>query len=740
MLQARQLLGSRSLTGASFLGTTQSQSLLREVTAMAHNIQTSSPEEVRAAIDTANAALQSILPDLQSAHNRARDQLNLQHGEIDACSRNMESGHADTLASQRQLKDQCVQDTANAAQRTLDECDNGWHAHVTALASRLPDCGATQPDAFHSMVAAWRSFVQDEWSIIDSEKIECDQATADEAALQPVCQERTSDFEGTFCRHRLMCSLTTACRAHEVEVFNSMRPGFEEDMASRHQQFQTVTQVGCILDLVHDAMGTNISIPEASMNACGDDLDLTPLTLTFPTMPESALSVCQDPHSGELSCPDVDELEHPTSWTDGQADNIAPNTFEYLVVAGGGGGGSGGGGAGGVKQGTMTAAFTGTITVEVGAGGSHGSGGAGTSRVGTNGGNSAINTPEAIITHGGGHGGDPSTESGAEGGSGGGGRYDRQNVARTSGISGEGHGGGRSNQGSYGAGGGGGGAGGRGQDAPRQHYAGNGGVGVTSDVGCEAGLWFGGGGGGGVNANDNSNGDGNRGGIGGNGGGGRGSTHGGGGGNMEFTGTDGDRNTGGGGGGTDPESSVAGNGGSGIVKIKYEGSQFYEGGEVESCNGFTVHTFSTPGVHNLRAPSVSPAPAPAGPLVTCSSLMGSEDCFPTVQLADGIFPWSDRSYTLTSIAPELLGAVVYQNPVRTYAPGMLFRTNQPVTLYLWNERNRNGGFPNLGWERSTQCVRWAGQPELDCWKREVSEDTEVAVSGHVVGGMFAVPL
>lgn len=166
------------------------------------------------------------------------------------------------------------------------------------------------------------------------------------------------------------------------------------------------------------------------------------------------------------------------------------------------------------------------------------------------------------------------------------------------------------------------------------------------------------------------------------------------------------------------------------------------GGGSHGSNRVGVPGVCTSGTGWLfRSPQLgAPAPAPAGPLVTCSSMMGSEDCFQTVELAEGILPWSDRSYTLSDIAPELLGAVVYQNPVITWPPGMLFRTNQPVTLYLWNERNRDGGFPNLGWERSTGCFIWTGQPELDCWKRMVREDTEVAVSSLLVGGMFAIPL
>jgi len=433
---------------------TAPDALLEEVVAMAHTFHTRSPEDVQTAIDTANAALQSILPELEGEHTHAREQVELQHGELQACLQNLESGHADLLASKRLLMEQCAQSQVDAAATKLAECENGFYAHVHGLSNHLPPCSADNPDAFHSMLSSWRSFVQDEWSLVDSEKTECDEATSGDADLQPVCQQRTSDYEGVFCNHRLMCSLTTACRAHEIDVFNSMKPGLEDDMLSRQQQYTTVTQVGCILDLIHDAVGSNSTISDNSLTACADNTDLTSLTLQFPDMPDSAPSVCPSPAAGDPSCPDVDQVDIPTEWNNGAGSQAAPGQ----------------------------------------------------------------------------------------------------------------------------------------------------------------------------------------------------------------------------------------------------------------------------------------------PLVTCSTLANSEECFATVELAEGVRPWSDRGYTLGSIPQDWLGATVYQNPVRTYSPGMVFRTNQPVTLILWNEGNRNGGFPNLGWEHSTECVMWNGQPPVQCWKREVDGEVTIPVSGHVVGGMIAVPL
>ena len=236
-------------------------------------------------------------------------------------------------------------------------------------------------------------------------------------------------------------------------------------------------------------------------------------------------------------------------------------SVEYLVVAGGGGGASGGGGAGGLLTNVGGSAFSvspsAILNVTVGAGGTAGTGGSSAG----NGGDSVFATVTA--TGGGGGGG---ASAGLNGGSGGGGGFDRTGVPYSTGVAGQGFGGGITGHGGYGAGGGGGGAGGAGANAAIVHQGGAGGVGVQSSITGVA-TYFAGGGGGGVNHNCGcSVADG--GGAGGLGGGGNGSTLGNGGGSF-FDGTSGAPNTGGGGGGTDPESSVAGSGGSGIVIIRY---------------------------------------------------------------------------------------------------------------------------------------------------------------------------
>ncbi|MDP4634000.1 MAG: fibronectin type III domain-containing protein, partial [Pontimonas sp.] len=242
--------------------------------------------------------------------------------------------------------------------------------------------------------------------------------------------------------------------------------------------------------------------------------------------------------------------------------------LEYLIVAGGGAGGryrGGGGGGGGVLEGTTTVA-AGNQTITVGAGGI----GSSYNQVAppTNGGNSSAFGRTAF---GGGRGGtlDRGGEPPATGGSGGGGgAWDNARQTGALGTAGQGFEGGA---GSFavanGRSGGGGGAGGAGL-AGTISGAGNGGPGVLSTI---TGSDYGGGGGGGLD---------NRGvatarGLGGVGGGGAGGT-GEGGSPPDLPAVDGQANTGGGGGGNgqgsnfyDGGTELSGDGGSGIVVVRY---------------------------------------------------------------------------------------------------------------------------------------------------------------------------
>jgi hypothetical protein len=272
-------------------------------------------------------------------------------------------------------------------------------------------------------------------------------------------------------------------------------------------------------------------------------------------------------------------------------------TVEYIVIAGGGGGGGalrgGGGGAGGYissVQGEMSGGgspaisnqtlSSGSYTVVVGSGGAAGPYSSDNGAVaGSQGSTSSVFSQSAV--GGGGGGASDNTGPGrspTSGGSGGGGWY--QQGPGASGTTDQGYAGGTSGT-TYPYGGGGGGAGqiGRAFNDPTNPC--KGGQGVQSNITGTLTYRAGGGstagypGQGGINNTP-----------GGLGGGGTGDND-----TGRTSGqapSNGTTNTGGGGG-------ASGNGGSGVVIIRYLGAQRATGGTVTSASGYTIHTFTGSG-------------------------------------------------------------------------------------------------------------------------------------------------
>jgi hypothetical protein len=242
---------------------------------------------------------------------------------------------------------------------------------------------------------------------------------------------------------------------------------------------------------------------------------------------------------------------------------------DVLVVAGGGGGGGsggGGGGAGGLIYEENYSLETGTYSVNVGRGGA---GGEDESIAAEDGENSSFANIEA---RGGGGGGTRNIDSGHNGGSGGGGNK-QSLTSGGNGTEGQGYDGGDGqNYGSCGAAGGGGGAGEKGGDERGEGLGGHGGDGLYlgSEFGKRYGEegWFAGGGGGSLEGDieykcNEAPGDGGLGGGGdgsaGNPGAGNGMAHTGGGGGGGNQGQGGDENL----------YREGGDGGSGIVLVRY---------------------------------------------------------------------------------------------------------------------------------------------------------------------------
>ena len=265
---------------------------------------------------------------------------------------------------------------------------------------------------------------------------------------------------------------------------------------------------------------------------------------------------------------------------------------EYLIVGGGGGGGGamgGGGGGGGVLTGTTT--LTGSTQVVVGAGGEGGYGPT-YSGAGRPGSNSRLGTD--LIAVGGGRGGtitlnSPQT-SGTGGSGGGGGGFNDSRGNGSAGTAGQGSAGGN---GSSARAGGGGGAGGIGISGSAATNAGNGGNGIASSI-TGTSVLYGAGGGGGAN--------GGTAGVGGAGGGGSGVS-------TFIKAGDGTAGTGSGGGGsgyTDPGVFVSndqygGNGGSGVVIVRYQSAtRLASGGSASGTTGpYWWERFTTTGTSTL---------------------------------------------------------------------------------------------------------------------------------------------
>jgi hypothetical protein len=256
---------------------------------------------------------------------------------------------------------------------------------------------------------------------------------------------------------------------------------------------------------------------------------------------------------------------------------------EYLVVGGGGSSScnaGGGGGGGGFRTG-FTNVISGSIyTVTVGAGGI-------TPNSTSPGNNGSASLFGQIVAAGGGGGGGGLSGTGPNGkvGASGGGQH-RATVGNVPILGNiptnwplvQGYNGGIGNSAGSSNAGGGGGAGQNGGNS-----AGN-----QGGAGGSGSLWYGtfyagGGGGGGATATSGSGGP---------GGGGNGGI------NLG-SGASGSANTGGGGGGGGNGTSIVGAaGGSGIVIIKYPGSQIGTGGTVTTSGSFTVHTFLSSSVYN----------------------------------------------------------------------------------------------------------------------------------------------
>ena len=253
---------------------------------------------------------------------------------------------------------------------------------------------------------------------------------------------------------------------------------------------------------------------------------------------------------------------------------------EYLLVAGGGGAaftdannGPGGGGAGGLISSSGNVTSLTQYVAVIGAGGA--------AQTQVNGSNTTFGLSVNTAV-GGGYGAYVTTWAANSGGSGGGGDgyATFPNGAAGTVNQGKAGGNGTNNAGNPRCGGGGGGASAVGNNAAGSS-AGNGGAGINW---LSLGTYYAGGGGGAGSSSGTG-----QGGNGGSGGGGNGS-----GANNGYVAQAGAANSGGGAGAAS-NNGTGRAGGSGVVIVRYLGSQRGTGGTVTSSSGYTYHTFTSSG-------------------------------------------------------------------------------------------------------------------------------------------------
>ncbi len=288
------------------------------------------------------------------------------------------------------------------------------------------------------------------------------------------------------------------------------------------------------------------------------------------------------------------------------ADNIADNpatsplTVNYLVVAGGGGGGfgsgggggggglrtsrAGGSGGGGASESALSLLTATNYSLTIGAGG----GGSSTSTgKGSNGSDSIFST---ITSIGGGGGATRNSGyyDGVLGGSGGGGVGDGSGGTGGAGTANQGYNGGTSTFSQAGASGGGGASAAGSGNTNSGYVGGNGGDGLSVNI-TGNGVNYAGGGGGGSQANYSRS-------AGGSGGGGAGGV------GTSTAGDNGTANLGGGGGGDGNGDVSGGNGGSGVVILRYPNTFTISGlsGTTTTDGSDKVTTFTNVGTGNIQ--------------------------------------------------------------------------------------------------------------------------------------------
>lgn len=287
-------------------------------------VVTMTPEEVNAAVGTANDVLQTMFPTFAAQHELAERELAHAIGAIQACH-DMHAGDEsvrlqravvraeaakvqcdgvleEAVAHENEIctgevtfscvqgaqnnhnqlgsfrgytKERCEQECAeNADCLSYDSSSNGGNECYLSTTTAESGGGLRANDA---------RYVYCEKSVAEPNCL-CDEAREASTAQTALCEAASETYSNVYCDSFHSCTSFAECHAKETETYRLLREDIEEAMRTRQQQYRTYMQSNCLLELISTAMASGTPIPKASLVAC-DDVSVDDLTLAFPDPP-----------------------------------------------------------------------------------------------------------------------------------------------------------------------------------------------------------------------------------------------------------------------------------------------------------------------------------------------------------------------------------------------------------------------------------------------------------------------
>lgn len=308
----------------------EAEALLQTVKGLANSLKNSemTPEDANAAIGTAQAALGAMTPTFAEQQAIAQGEANRQFDEISTCEARADIAHHEsTVTRHREARERCEEALAEANERQEQECSE-WTSLSERLYDNLPDCDRpSSPGDLFDTVTSWVTLAQGaDWASIASQRTSCHEARDAATERAQVCAAMTDAFVVAYCERTFACEHTlVGCHEQEVEVYNALRQDIESQVEAWQQQYRTVRQADCILNLITTSLITSTPIDNDSLTAC-DNVDVDDLAVTFrdpPPVPE-----CAAPQNGDPQCDAPFRMEHST-W--GEFTNVDDFQNDQLV-------------------------------------------------------------------------------------------------------------------------------------------------------------------------------------------------------------------------------------------------------------------------------------------------------------------------------------------------------------------------------------------------------------------------